>query len=183
MTEIINYIQNQEDFKKLETQKIITQPKIKSENFNQKIHSYFSTIEKPILIIINSFEALQDENRQEIINFIIHLKTFQKIKIVLIGRTFKSTQFPENFEIERISTNPLEKNLFEKYLKNKKIKYNSRMLDDLYKYTRGYHFFLVISLRIIENKNLSVENFLESFKKSFLNYYEFKLILKSNFRV
>lgn len=162
-----------EDFKKLETQKIITQPKIKSENFNQKIHSYFSTIEKPILIIINSFEALQDENRQEIINFIIHLKTFQKIKIVLIGRTFKSTQFPENFEIERISTNPLEKNLFEKYLKNKKIKYNSRMLDDLYKYTRGYHFFLVISLRIIENKNLSVENFLESFKKSFLNYYEF----------
>ena len=162
-----------EEFKKLETQKIINPPRIKSENFNQKIHSYFSTIEKPILIVLNSFEALVDENRNEIVDFILHLQSFQKVKIILIGRTFKASQFPENYQIERVSTNPLEKNLFEKYLRNKKIKFNSKILDDLYKYTRGYHFFLIISLRIMENKQLSPETFLENFKKSFMNYYEF----------
>lgn len=162
-----------EEFKKLETQKIITPPKIKSENFNQKIHSYFTTIEKPILIVLNSFEALIDENRKEIVDFLIHLQSFQKVKIVLIGRTFKGSQFPENYPIERVTTNPLEKNLFEKYLKNNKVKYNSKILEDLYKYTRGYHFFLVISLKIMENKQIGSETFLENFKKSFMNYYEF----------
>ena len=162
-----------EEFKKLETQKIINPPKIKSENFNQKIHSYFSTIEKPILIILDSFEALTEENRTEIINFLMHLVTFKKVKTILIGRTFKASYFPENYPIDRITTNALEKPLFEKYLKNKKIRCTQKALDDLYKYTRGYHFFLILSLKIMEIKQQSPETFLENFQKSFLNYYEY----------
>ncbi len=162
-----------EEFKKLETQKIITPPKIKSENFNQKIHSYFSTIEKPILIILDSFESLTDENRTEIVNFILHLVSFQKVKTILIGRTFKPSFFPDNYPLDRVTTNPLDKNLFEKYLKNNKIKYSSKVLDDLYKYTRGYHFFIVLTLKIIEHKQLTPETFLENFKKSFMSFYEF----------
>jgi hypothetical protein len=110
-----------EEFKKLEAQKIIVRPNIKSENFNQKIHSYFSTIEKPILIVLDSFEALTEENRKEIIDFILHLTTFQKVKTILIGRTFKASQFPERLTIDRVSTSPLDKTLFEKYLKNNKV--------------------------------------------------------------
>ena len=162
-----------EEFKKLETQKIINTPKIKSENFNQKIHSYFSTIEKPILIVLDSFEALTEENKKETIDFILHLVKFQKVKTILIGRTFKASYFPENYPLDRVTTSPLEKHLFEKYLKNKKIKYTQKILDDLYKYTRGYHFFLELSLKIMEIKQLTPEVFLENFKKSFMNYYEY----------
>lgn len=162
-----------EEFKKLETQKIINSPKIKSENFNQKIHSYFSTIEKPILIVLDSFEALTDENKKDVIDFILHLTTFQKVKTILIGRTFKSSLFPENYPLDRVTTNPLDKELFEKYLKQHKVKYNKKILDDLYKYTRGYHFFIVLTLKIMETKELQPETFLENFKKSFMNFYEF----------
>lgn len=162
-----------EEFKKLETQKIINSPKIKSENFNQKIHSYFSTIEKPILIVLDSFEALTDENKKDVIDFILHLTTFQKVKTILIGRTFKASLFPENYPLDRVTTNPLDKELFEKYLKQHKIKYNKKVLDDLYKYTRGYHFFIVLTLKIMETKELQPETFLENFKKSFMNFYEF----------
>lgn len=162
-----------EEFKKLEAQKIINPPKVKSENFNQKIHSYFSTIEKPILIILDSFEALTEENRKEIIDFILHLITFQKVKTIFIGRTFKASYFPEHYPLDRVTTNALEKPLFEKYLKENKIKFNQKILDDLYKYTRGYHFFVVLTLKILETKQLQPETFLENFKKSFLNYYEF----------
>lgn len=162
-----------EEFKKLEAQKIITPPKIKSENFNQKIHSYFSTIEKPILIVLDSFEALTEENRKEITDFILHLVTFQKVKTVLIGRTFKASYFPENYPIDRVTTGALDKTLFEKYLKSCKIKFNQHILDDLYKYTRGYHFFLVLTIKIMETKQLTPEAFLKSFKESFMNYYEY----------
>lgn len=162
-----------EEFKKLEAQKIIIRPNLKSENFNQKIHSYFSTIEKPILIVLDSFEALTEENRKEIIDFILHLTSFHKVKTILIGRTFKASQFPENLTIDRVSTTPLDKNLFEKYLKNNKIKYNQKVLEDLYKYTRGYHFFINLTLEIIREKQLAPETFLENFKKSFMNFYEY----------
>lgn len=162
-----------EEFKKLETQKIINSPKIKSENFNQKIHSYFSTIEKPILIVLDSFEALTDENKKDVIDFILHLTTFQKVKTILIGRTFKASLFPENYPLDRVTTNPLDKELFEKYLKQHKVKYNKKVLDDLFKYTRGYHFFIVLTLKIMETKELQPETFLENFKKSFMNFYEF----------
>lgn len=162
-----------EEFKKLEAQKIIVRPNIKSENFNQKIHSYFSTIEKPILIVLDSFESLTEENRKEIVDFLLHLTNFHKVKTVLIGRTFKASQFPENLTIDRVSTTPLEKSLFEKYLKNNKVKYNQKILDDLYKYTRGYHFFISLTLEIIKEKQLTPESFLENFKKSFLNFYEY----------
>lgn len=162
-----------EEFKKLEAQKVINTPKVKSENFNQKIHSYFSTIEKPILIILDSFEALTDENKKDVIDFILHLTTFQKVKTILIGRTFKASLFPENYPLDRITTNALDKTLFEKFLKNNKIKYNKKVLDDLYKYTRGYHFFITLSIKIMQSKELQPETFLENFKKSFMNYYEF----------
>ena len=164
-----------EEFKKLEAQKIIETPKIKSENFNQKIHSYLSTIEKPILIILNSFEALTKENNTEIINFLLHLSSFRKIKVIIIGRTFKASMFPENYVLDRVTTSFLEKSLFEKYLKDNKFKYNSKVLDDLYKYTRGYYFFLILTLKILQKKQLTAETFLEKFKKSFLSYYEFLL--------
>lgn len=164
-----------EEFKKLETQKIIETPKIKSENFNQKIHSYLSTIEKPILIVLNSFEALTKENNSEIINFLLHLNSFRKIKVIIIGRTFKASMFPDNYVLDRVTTSFLEKSLFEKYLKDNKIKFNGKVFDDLYKYTRGYYFFLVLTLKILQRKQLTPETFLEKFKQSFLSYYEFLL--------
>ena len=125
------------------------------------------------MIVLDSFEALTEENKKETIDFILHLVKFQKVKTILIGRTFKASYFPENYPLDRVTTSPLEKHLFEKYLKNKKIKYTQKILDDLYKYTRGYHFFLELSLKIMEIKQLTPEVFLENFKKSFMNYYEY----------
>ena len=51
-----------DDFRKLTAQNIIQAPKAKFENFTQKITAYFDYINKPIVIVINSFE--------EIINFV-----------------------------------------------------------------------------------------------------------------
>ena len=42
-----------EDFKNLTMQDIIHQPKVKTENFTQKIASYFNSINLPIVIILN----------------------------------------------------------------------------------------------------------------------------------
>lgn len=160
------------EFKKLSSQNIISEPKIKSENFTQKVNSYFFEIEKPFVIIIDSFEAILEENRQEILDFIFHLNSMQKIKIIIIGKTFES-KFFKDVQIERISTFALDKQIFEKYLKAEKIKFSNVILDEFYKHTRGYYFFTALSIRIMQHSDLSLVDFLTKLKDSYQPFYNF----------
>jgi Cdc6-like AAA superfamily ATPase len=66
----------------------IVPPKIKVENFTQKINSYFNSIENPIIIVLSSFQSILKENKQEILNFIEHLSKYPNIKIILSSRSF-----------------------------------------------------------------------------------------------
>lgn len=160
------------EFKNLSAQKIISEPKIRTENFTQKVNSYFSQIEKPFIIILDSFEAILEENRQEILDFIFHLNSMQKVKIIIIGRTFESKYF-KDIKIERVTVFALEKQIFEKYLKSEKIKFSNEVLDEFYKYTRGYHFFTAFSLKLMKDENLSLIDFLIKLKNSFLPFHKF----------
>jgi len=160
------------EFKKLSAKQIISEPKIKTENFSQKINSYFAQIEKPFVIILDSFEEILKENRQEILDFIFHLTTFPKIKIILIGRNFESETF-DVINHERITNLALNKNLFEKYLKANKIKLGSIILDEFYKYTRGYYFFTTLSINIMASSGLTLMDFIKEFKNSFLSFDAF----------
>lgn len=160
------------EFKKMSAQNIISEPKIKTENFTQKVNSYFSQIEKSFVIIIDSFEAILEENRQEILDFIFHLNSMQKVKIILIGRTFESKYF-QNIDIERVTTFAFEESIFEKYLKSEKIKFSNDILNEFYKYTRGYYFFTRFSVKLMKNENLSLFDFLLKYKNSFIPFHKF----------
>ena len=64
---------------------MITPPKIKVENFNQRINAYFSTVQNPIFIVIDSYEVLVKDYKTDIVNFLKHLLKFPNVKIVLVG--------------------------------------------------------------------------------------------------
>lgn len=160
------------EFKKLSAQNIIAEPKIKTENFTQKVNSFFSQIERPFVIILDSFEEILDENRQEILDFIFHLNSIPKIKIVIIGKTFESKYF-KDIPIERVTTFALEKQIFEKYIKSEKIKTTTGLVDELYKHTRGYYFYTKFSVRLIKKDNLTLFDFLTKLKESFSPFHEF----------
>lgn len=160
------------EFKNLYSQGVISEPKIKVDSFIEKVNSYFSQIERPFVIILDSFEAILDENRQEILDFIFHLMTLQKVKVILIARTFESKYF-KNVPVERIIISAFDQKLFEKYLKNEKIKYTNTSLEEFYKYTRGYYFFTALSIKIMKHENISLEELLNKFKESFLSFGDF----------
>lgn len=160
------------EFKRLSAQNIISEPKVKTENFTQKINSYFSQIEKPFVIILDSFEAILDENRQEILDFILHLNSISKIKIIIIGRTFESKYF-KDIQLERVMILALEKQLFEKYLKQEKIKYTQGLLDELYRHTRGYYYYTKLSVNLMKKDTSSIFDFLTKLKNSILSFTDF----------
>ena len=162
------------DLKNLVIQKKITPPKIKTENFTQKINSYFSHVEKPFVIILNSFESILDENRKEICDFIMHLTTIEKVKVVVIGRSFDSKAFPDK-TVSRVTMYALDKPLVEKYFKNNNIKISSSELDEFYKLSRGYYFYVILAINLIKHNNLTTVDFFEGLKNSFLTFDKFLL--------
>lgn len=160
------------EFKQLSAHNVISEPKIKTENFTQKVNSYFSQIEKPFIIILDSFEAVLNENRQEILDFIFHLMSLNKVKIIIIGRTFESKYF-NDIPIERVSTFAMDKPVFEKYLREEKIKASGAIVEEFYKHTRGYYFFTALSIKLMKNEDLSLVDFLIKFKESYVSFPEF----------
>lgn len=162
-----------DNFKKLTAQDIIQSPKAKSENFTQKINAYFETINKPVVIVINSFEQILKDNKQEILDFLFHLSKSYKIKTIIISRKFNYTDFKQNFE--KLAINALEKGIFEKYLREEGFKQIGPLSDELYKYTRGYWFYTTLSIRIMQIRKLSLAEFLSGYTKSFQTFNDFIL--------
>ena len=162
-----------DDFKNLTAQNIIQIPKAKTENFTQKINAYFESIQKPIVIVINSFEQVLKDNKQEILNFLFHISKSGKIKIILISRKFDYEDFTVNYE--KVAICALEKGIFERYLKSEDLKQIGPLSDELYKYSRGYFFYTTLSIKIMQIRKLNLMDFLSGYTKSFLSFNDFIL--------
>ncbi len=162
-----------DDFKNLTAQNIIQIPKAKTENFTQKINAYFESIQKPIVIVINSFEQVLKDNKQEILNFLFHISKSGKIKIILISRKFDYEDFTVNYE--KVAISALEKGIFERYLKSEDLKQIGPLSDELYKYSRGYFFYTTLSIKIMQIRKLNLMDFLSGYTKSFLSFNDFIL--------
>lgn len=164
-----------ERFKELTAENIIQEPKMRSDNFVQKINSFFITVSAPVVVVIDSFEEVLKVNKPEILEFLKHLSQTGKVKVVMIARTYDLKDFENVFDYGRISIGAFEKHIFEKFLKVSNIKLIGPVSDELYKHTRGYFFYTALSIKIIQIRGLSLFEFLDGFSKSFLSFNDFIL--------
>lgn len=161
-----------ESFRTFTLSGLITPPKIKVENFTQKINSYFNSIDKPILIILDSFESIVKDNRQDVINFIKHLLKYPNIKVVIISKKMVTEDF-EEVDFDQISTLAFSQKIFEKYLKDNGIKQIGVLSNELYKQSKGYYGYVQLSVNLMHLRQISLVNFLEMFSKSYVPFPEF----------
>ena len=172
----------------------ITPPKIKVENFTQKINSYFNTITNPTLVILDSFDAIVKENKQDVINFVKHLTKFPNIKVIVISKALQADeathaisadkatnvewtglQADEFSDIQFLQTTPLpfSQKIFEKYLRANGIKQIGALSNELYKQTKGYYNYIRLSVNILNVREIQLVNLLEMFSKSYVPFQEF----------
>jgi len=164
-----------EKFKELIAEGTIQEPKMRSENFTQKMNSYFYSVSAPIVVIIDSFQDILKGSKPEVLEFLKHLSHTGKVKVVIISRTFEIEDFEGQFDYKKISIGALEKPLFEKFLKSSNIKLIGPVSDELYKHTRGYFLYVALAIKIIQIRSLSLIEFLDGYGKSFLSYNDFIL--------
>jgi len=162
-----------DEFKKLSALEKIEIPKIKSDNFTQKINSYFENIKNPVIVVINGFDSVLKNNKPEILGFVEYIASLENVKVILVSRTFDLSDFTVNFD--RTTVLALDKSIFEKYLRAEDCKQIGPMSDELYKHTRGYFFYTNFALKIMKIRNLTLIDFLDGFAKSFLSFNDFIL--------
>lgn len=150
----------------------IIPPRVKTENFTQKINSYFNTIHSPIVIILDSFEEVLKSNKSEILSFIKHLLKLPNIKIIITSRKIEQDDF-EDTKFEKTTCLALTKPIFEKFLKNNGIKHIGLLSNELYKHTKGYYNYVNLAVKIMNLRQLTLVQFLEGYSKSFMAFPEF----------
>ena len=150
----------------------IQNPRHKVENFTQKINMYFHSVTNPILIVINSFDSILKKNIPDILNFIKHISKLPNVKVIISARTFEYSLFDDT-EYSQATILALTKENFEKFLKENEIKNIGIISNELYKQTRGYFFYVNMSVRIIQLRQISMVKFLENFSKSLVSFHEF----------
>lgn len=150
----------------------VVPPKIRVENFTQKINAYFNTIQKPILIVLDSFDILVKENKPEIVNFINHLLKFANVKVIIVSKKVSNEDFTD-VEFEKVSILPFSQKLFEKYLRDNGIKQIGVLSNELYKHSKGYYHYILLSVKLMNLRQLSLVDFLENFSKSYMQFPEF----------
>lgn len=150
----------------------IVPPRIKTENFTQKINSYFNSIEKPIVIVLNSFEAVLKSNKSDILNFIKHLSKLPNVKIIISSRVFVYEEF-EEIKYSRVTCLAYTQQVFEKYLRANGIKNIGLLSNELYKHSKGYPWYVNLAVKIINLRNLTLVQFLENYSKSYMPFNEF----------
>lgn len=152
----------------------IVPPRVKVDNFTQKINTYFNSVNNPFLIILNSFQTVLKENKQEILNFIEHLSKFSNIKIIITSRNFNYDEFAF-IDYDRTSILAFSKENFEKFLRENNIKNIGPLSNELYKQTRGYYHYIDLSVKISNLRKWNLGKLLEMFSKSMGTYFEFIL--------
>ncbi len=163
-----------DDFKQLTMRGTIGHPKTKSDNFVQKINSYFAEIDKPVVLVLNSFEEVLKDNKQEILDFVLHLAQSPQIKVILISRVFVQGSFAL-VTADKVTILALQEPIFEKYLRAEGFKQIGPVSQELYKQSRGYFLYTTLSIEVMKQKNYSLGDFLAAQGKSLLSFSDFIL--------
>ena len=93
--------------------------------------------------------------------------------MIIVSKTFDTSLFSDDIKYTKVILKALSKNIFEKLLCDKGIKTTSRMFDELYKITRGYYLYTVITAKILNQKDLSVNDYLAAYVNSGLPFDKF----------
>lgn len=144
-----------------------------TNSFQDRISGCFTESPSNIIITLFDFDLVQENNISDIINFLTTISKDEKIKVIIVSKTFDTTLLPQDILYTKVILKALSRIYFEKYLAEQNIKATSRMLDELYKITRGYYLYTEITSLILNKKELSVNDYLVAYTNSGLSFDKF----------
>ena len=138
-----------------------------------KFQQYISSIKKPFIIILHSYDDISDENVKLVVDLINQTIKNPNIKVILSTRAMLQGTAGEVKTDRKIFLKAFSTEIFKEFLESYQIKCSDTTLDDFYKYTRGYYYYTALSVKIIQAMKISLNEFLEKYTLSGLSFDSF----------
>ena len=135
-----------------------------------KLLQYISSIKKPFIIILNSYDDIREENTPLVLEFLEKLAQNPNVKIVASTRAMTPGIFGNIKVKKKIFLKAFTKEIFKEFVSSYQISYTDTVLDDFYKYTRGYYYYTAIALKIVQAMKTSLSDFLNKFAQTGMNF-------------
>lgn len=149
----------------------------KAINLNAKITTLsikflqqISSIKKPFLIILHSFDDVQEENCGLIKDLLSNIAKENNVKIIVSTRAMKTSVLGDLHEDRKIFLKAFTQNIFKEFLLSNQINATEKTIEDFYKYTRGYYYYVALSVKIIQAMKINLNDFLYKFNQSGMSF-------------
>ena len=152
----------------------------KAVNINTKITTLavkfkqmISSIKKPFLIVLHSFDDILPENKDLICKSIINVINEENVKLIVSTRAMNPVLIPNLEEDRKILIQSFREDIFKEYINANKIKTSDKQIEDFYKATRGYYYYTALSLKIIQAMQIDLGKFLQKFSQANTSFDSF----------
>ena len=136
-----------------------------------KFQTYISSIKKPFIIILHSFDDISQDNSNLVSqNLQEALTKNSNLKVILSTRALVQGILGNIKFDKKIFLKAFSKDIFKEFLTTSQINCTDTTLEDFYKYTRGYYYYTALSIKIIQAMKISLNDFLEKFAMSGMNF-------------
>ena len=145
----------------------------KITTLNVKFQQYVSAIKKPFLIILHSFDDIAEENRQLVKDCMAAVLGEENVKLVVSTRAMIPSVMGDIKVDRKIFLKALSKEIFEDYINSNRIQFTEDSLNQFYKSSRGYYYYTVLSVKIMQAMNIHLTDFMEKFSMSGMSFDSF----------
>ena len=135
-----------------------------------KLQQYVSSIKKPFIVIIHSFDDISESNRPLVIDCLEAVSKSPNVKIIASTRAMMTGAFGGIKVDKKIFLKALSKDIFKEFISSYQITFTDTVLEDFYKYTRGYYYYTALALKIVQAMKISLSDFLNKFTRSGMNF-------------
>ena len=138
-----------------------------------KFKQMISSIKKPFLIILHSYDDILKENAELVGKNFAELLKEENIKFIASTRAMNPVLLPDVEEDRKILLKALNEDIFKEFLIESKVEASDRQIEDFYKYTRGYYYYLALSIKILQAMKINLGEFLQKISQSGMSFDSF----------
>jgi len=164
------------DFREYHKNEKTVLPKIDTKDFRERIQYYVKNIEKPMLLILESYEnVLKFSDTSPIINdFLFHLASIDKFKVIFVTRSFDSQiLLDRNVDYDKAIITSIEEDIIEQYFTRYNIQTSPESLEKLISSSRCYLKYIDMTIKILQTFNITLDELMYEFEMKKTNFSNF----------
>jgi len=135
-----------------------------------KFEQVLSTVKKPIIIILHSYDDIMQSNYNLVSSCFEKIAELENIKIIISTRATIQGILGSKKIDRQVFLKAFPKNIFKDFIEASGLEIKESTLEDFYKYTRGYYYYTALVIKIVQAMKLSIHEFLSKYAISEMNF-------------